>query len=52
MVRVLDGLTVINAGTLHRSYAPGFLVVDLATRAARGFDLVDGAAMEAETLSC
>lgn len=50
MVRVLDGLTVINAGTLHRSYAPGFVVVDLAKQLLRGFDLVDGEAMEAETL--
>jgi hypothetical protein len=49
MVRVLDGLTVINAGTLHRSYAPGFLVVDLEARTAQAFDLVGGEATRAET---
>jgi putative phosphoesterase len=51
MVRVLDGLTVINAGTLHRGYPQGFIVVELAARAVRCFDLVDGAVRSADTLA-
>lgn len=50
MVRTIDGLTVINAGTLHRSYAPGFVVVDLEGRRVRAFDLFDHEVLEAETL--
>jgi putative phosphoesterase len=49
MVRVLDGLTVINAGTLHRGYAQGFIVVELAAREVRCFDLIDGVARRADT---
>jgi putative phosphoesterase len=46
MVRVLDGLTVINAGTLHRGWTQGFVVVDLGARAVRCWDLVQGQARE------
>lgn len=49
MVRRLEGLTVVNAGTLHRHYAPGFLVVDFAARIVEAFDLDDGVARAAET---
>jgi len=48
MVRKLEGLTAINAGTLHRDGAPGFLVVDLEARAVLAYDLRDGAIHPAE----
>lgn len=38
MVRALGGLTVINAGTLHRDHQPGFLIVDFAERAVELYD--------------
>ena len=50
MVRALPGLTVINAGTLHRGYAPGFIVVDLGTARVETFDIDGGAVRAAETL--
>lgn len=39
MVRALPGLTVINAGTLHRDYAPGFLLADLSRGAIQAYDV-------------
>lgn len=51
MVRALNGLTVINAGTLHRDHSPGFVVVDLQARALQCFDLVEGQVCEAGTLA-
>jgi len=50
MVRVLDRLIVINAGTLHRDYAPGFITIDFEARIVEGFDLVYGQALSAEKL--
>lgn len=50
MVRPIDGLIVINAGTLHRDYFPGFITVDFTTRIVEGFDLVYGQALSAEKL--
>ena len=50
MVRSFEGLVVINAGTLHRADAPGFVVADLAAREVRAFDLIDERAVAAETL--
>ncbi len=41
MVRTLSGLTVINAGTLHRDDAPGFVVVDLDAKHAKFFTIDD-----------
>lgn len=49
MVRRLEGLTVINAGTLHRDCAPGFIAVDLEAGVVRAFDL-DGGAREVDPL--
>lgn len=43
MVRSIFGLVVINAGTLDRHDAPGFVHVDLDAKLARFFDLEDGA---------
>ena len=48
MVRKLEGLTAINAGTLHRDGAQGFLVVDLEARAVLAYDLRDDAVHPAE----
>lgn len=50
MVRVLDGLTVINAGTLHRGWAQGFIVVELGAKVVRCFDLLDGQVHDAGEL--
>ena len=41
MVRALSGLTVINAGTLHRDFAPCFCEIDFEHRAVQFFDLED-----------
>ncbi len=41
MVRTISGLTVINAGTLHREFAPCFCLVDLAERVAQFYDIDD-----------
>jgi putative phosphoesterase len=51
MVRVLDGLTVINAGTLHRGYAQGFVIVDLQARALQCFDLAHDQVRDAGVLA-
>jgi predicted phosphodiesterase len=51
MVRVLEGLTVINAGTFHREYPQGFIVVDLEHRVVRCFDYVGADVRDAGTLS-
>jgi putative phosphoesterase len=48
MVRKLEGLTAINAGTLHRDCDPGFLVVDFEARAVLAYDIRDGAVRPAE----
>ncbi|MFT3923778.1 MAG: metallophosphoesterase family protein [Myxococcales bacterium] len=37
MVRHFPGLTVINAGTLHRAHQPGFVIVDLAAHCVERF---------------
>jgi len=50
MVRPLGGLTVFNAGTLHRDYCPGFVTLDFEARILEGFDLVYGQALSAEKL--
>lgn len=51
MVRVLDGLTVINAGTLHRGYEQGFMIVDLHARTVQCFDLARGQVRDAGVLT-
>lgn len=38
MTRVIDGLTIINAGTLHRDHDPGFLLIDFGERRVQWFD--------------
>lgn len=44
MVRRFEGLTVINAGTLHREFEPGCVVIDFADRKVQLFDVrVDSA---------
>jgi predicted phosphodiesterase len=48
MVRRIEGLTVVNAGTLHRDDAPGFIIVDFTIPEVRGFDVEDGQIREAE----
>lgn len=48
MVRAFDGLTVINAGTLHRDFHQGFLTVDLEARVVQAHDVVDGRVVAAE----
>jgi len=50
MVRTFDGLTVINAGTLHRDFPQGFLTVDLDAPRVQAHDLVDGRIVSAERL--
>lgn len=51
MLRALDGLTVINAGTLHRSYRQGFVIVDMQALELQCFDLVDGQVRDAGMLA-
>jgi predicted phosphodiesterase len=51
MVRALDGLTVINAGTLHRAFAQGFIAVELEACVVRCFDLVNDEVRDAEPLA-
>lgn len=51
MVRVLDKLTVINAGTLHRGYRQGFIIVDLPARTVQCFDLVRNQVRDAGVLT-
>jgi predicted phosphodiesterase len=41
MARRLGAVWFLNAGTLHRAYGPGFVVVDLAARVAQFYDLLD-----------
>lgn len=41
MVRALDGITVLNPGTLKRDDSPGFTIVDLETMTMQLFDLDD-----------
>lgn len=41
IVRTIEGLTIINAGTLHRNHNPGFLIVDFAERLVQWFDFSD-----------
>jgi len=51
MARTIEGLTIINAGTLHRDHNPGFLIVDFAARVVECFDFaVDGTITAAEPL--
>jgi predicted phosphodiesterase len=38
MVRTIDGLTIINAGTLHPGYEPVFTLVDFGAQIVRFFD--------------
>lgn len=40
MVRAIDGITVINAGTLRRDDIPGFLFVDFEAGVAQFYDVV------------
>ena len=52
MVRTVRGLTVINAGTLHQDYAPGFVLADLAAGRVDFFDLApDGAVSHARSVT-
>jgi predicted phosphodiesterase len=52
MVRTVGTLTIINAGTLHRRYAPGFLVADFAARSVLAFDVDgEGQVTEAERIN-
>jgi len=41
MVRAFVGLTVINAGTLHRDFAPCFCEIDFENRVVQFFDIED-----------
>ena len=41
MVRALDGITMLNAGTLKRDDSPGFAIVDLEAMTMELFDLED-----------
>lgn len=41
MVRSIDGLTIINAGTLHPGYGPVFTLVDFSAQIVRFFDVAD-----------
>ncbi|MCA9531694.1 MAG: metallophosphoesterase family protein [Myxococcales bacterium] len=50
MVRVFQGLVVVNAGTLRREDDPGFCVVDFAARTVEFFRLAGGHAKAIETL--
>lgn len=38
MARTIEGLTIINAGTLHRDHNPGYLIIDFTTRVVHCFD--------------
>lgn len=52
MVRVIDGLVMINPGTIHPEQDPGFLLFDSAEQCVRTFDIErDGAIEYRETLS-
>ncbi|HZS36799.1 MAG TPA: metallophosphoesterase family protein [Polyangia bacterium] len=52
MVRQFAALTVINAGTLHRDYQPGFVIVELDAREASFYRIaLDGTIALDETLS-
>jgi predicted phosphodiesterase len=52
MARVIDGLAMINAGTIHPEHDPGFLLFDSAEPFVRSFDIIDGGTIEyRETLS-
>lgn len=48
MVRTIGGMTVINAGTLHRDHGPGFLIVNFEDRVVELFDLKPEAIVLAE----
>lgn len=39
MVRAFDGLTVINAGTLHREFEPGCIAIDFEAREVMFYDV-------------
>lgn len=41
MVRGFEGLTVINAGTLHRNFDPGFITIDFEKRLVTMFGVED-----------
>ena len=41
MARKLGEVWFVNAGTLHRAFGPGFVIVDLEGRVARFYDLLD-----------
>jgi predicted phosphodiesterase len=41
MVRALDGITILNAGTLKRDDSPGFAILDLEAMTMQLFDLED-----------
>ncbi len=50
MVRSIDGLTLINAGTLKHDNDPGFGLVDFEAGRVQFFDISETAVTEAETL--
>ncbi len=50
MVRVFQGLVVINAGTLHDDGPPGFIVADFAKGRVETFDFEDGRVVAQEPL--
>lgn len=49
MVRKFVGVTVVNAGTLHRRYSPGFCLVDFEAEEVRHFLCSGGRVREAHT---
>jgi predicted phosphodiesterase len=50
MVRRFAGLTVVNAGTIHRDWDQGYLIVDFVARRVEPYDLVDGRIVAAEPM--
>ncbi len=51
MVRTIDSLTIINAGTLHRDHGPGFLIIDFDRRLVQLFDLKSDAIILGEEIA-
>lgn len=50
MVRTIDGLTLINVGTLHRDHSPCFAIIDFEAGVVQFYDVTaDGAVTTAET---
>lgn len=50
MVRAFAGVTVVNAGTLHRDFEPGFVCLDFEARLVTYLDLEGGAVREVAQL--